>query len=72
MVQYSVISSRRPTDELRTVLPQLAQVGAEPQRLVEDEQGKVLGHVVVLQQLGGAPFELVQRGHVGTRLVDGM
>lgn len=51
-------------EKLRTVLPQLAQVAAAPQRLVQHEQGELLGDVVVLQQLGGAPFEgLLLRGH---------
>lgn len=50
--------------KLRTVLPELAQVNAVLQRLVQDEQSKVLRAVVVLQQLRGPPFERL-RCHIG-------
>lgn len=40
----------------RTVLPQTAQTGPIPQRLVQNDEGKVRGIVANLQQASGVPL----------------
>lgn len=57
-VTLSLVTEKtQQSGELRTVLPELAQVDAVLQRLVKNEKSEVLADVIVLEQLCWSPFK---------------